>query len=177
MNKYMVKKLEQVHDLKARSHSVYTIHYHIIQCVKYRRRVFCFEEINKILKEKVLQVCNSWKINLIAFGVDKNHFHILIETPASLNLSKFMNNLKSSTSRFLRNRYAFLKRAIPFHLWSPSYCLISCGNVSLPIIKNYVEKQGQPRLKRYLPGTGNHGNYIRLPLRSSELIERRGSYG
>jgi len=139
------KKLEQVHELNSRAHSVYTIHYHIIQCVKYRKRVFCFNEINFILKERVENICKSWDVNLKAFGVDLNHFHILIEVRSDFDISKFMCNLKSSTSKYLRRRYSFLKRAISNHLWSPSFCIISCGNVSLPIVQSYVKNQGKKK--------------------------------
>jgi len=139
----MVKKTEQVHNLKSNAHSVYTIHYHIIQCVKYRKRVFCFDEINNMLNNRVNHICSSWKVNLKAFGVDLNHFHILIEVNSDFDISNFMNNLKTSTSRYLRNRYPFLKRAIKKCLWSPSYCIISCGNVALPIVESYVNNQGK----------------------------------
>ena len=140
--KNMRKKLEQTHNLKSRAHSVSSIYYHIIQCVKYRKRVLCFPEINYQLEDRVRHICAKWNVDLIAFGTDKNHFHILIGLNSDVPIEKFIGNLKSSTSKYLRNRYPFLKKAIPTHLWSPSYCIIATGNVALPIVKSYVNNQG-----------------------------------
>lgn len=139
----MKKKLEQVHNLEKRAHSVYTINYHIIQCVKYRKKVFCFEKIERDLENRVKYISKKWKVDVLAFGVDKDHFHLLVSTISNLDISKYIGNLKSSTSRYLRNRYDFLNRAIPKCLWSPSYCIITCGNVPLPIVNSYVKNQGK----------------------------------
>jgi REP element-mobilizing transposase RayT len=37
------------------AHSVYCLHYHFVQCIKYRRKVFYFPEIIKGATSKVLQ--------------------------------------------------------------------------------------------------------------------------
>lgn len=139
----MKKKTEEVHQLNKGAHFVYTVHYHIIQCVKYRRRVLCFDEIVNLLKKKTDILCTTYGMTLKAFGSDKNHVHLLVECPSNFNVSRFMCNWKSSTSRYLRNRYYFLKRAINHHLWSPSYCIISTGNVALPVVESYVNNQGK----------------------------------
>ena len=30
------------------------------------------------------------------------------------------------------------------HLWSPSYCAVSCGGAPREIVKNYIESQREP---------------------------------
>ena len=45
-------------------HSVYKINYHIVFCVKYRRKVIT-NEISMRLKEMFLKICPKYKIALI----------------------------------------------------------------------------------------------------------------
>ena len=34
--------------------------------------------------------------------------------------------------------------------WSPSYCVVSCGGVSLDVIKQYIEQQRQPAEEKHI---------------------------
>lgn len=48
------------------------------------------------------------------------------------------------TSRLLRQEFPELKKILwGEHFWSPSYCLITTGQVTLDKLKKYVESQGK----------------------------------
>lgn len=54
------------------------------------------------------------------------------------------NSLKGVTSRLLRQEFPELKKILGGeHFWSPSYCLITTGQVTLDKLKKYVESQGK----------------------------------
>ena len=66
--------------------------------------------------------------------------------PPNLDLSVFVNNLKTTSSRLIRKEFAAKINRVyrkPV-FWSRSYCIISCGGAPLSVIKQYVEQQGTP---------------------------------
>jgi len=127
------------------AHSVYSLNYHLIQCIKYRRKVLDFPEIIEELKERTFKIAESYGIRIDVMEPDLDHIHILFAAKPQTDLIKFINNWKSATSRVLRNRF---KNEIKTKLWkdvfwSGSYCLITTGQVSLNRIREYIEKQGK----------------------------------
>jgi putative transposase len=66
--------------------------------------------------------------------------------PPNLDLSRFVNNLKTTSSRLTRRDFSdHLKRVYRKPVfWSRSYCIISCGGAPLSIIKRYIEQQASP---------------------------------
>lgn len=126
------------------SHSVYTLNYHFIQCVKYRRKVFDDNEIRNELMKRVKNIGESYEIKITNQEANEDHIHILFSAKPSTNLVKFINNLKSATSKALRNKFPKLKEKLwKDQFWSNSYCLITTGQVTLDQIKKYVENQGE----------------------------------
>ena len=71
--------------------------------------------------------------------------HLLLQLPPNLDLSVFVNNLKTTSSRLLRKEFAHKLNRVyrkPV-LWSRSYCILSCGGAPLSILKQYIERQAQ----------------------------------
>jgi len=66
--------------------------------------------------------------------------------PPNLDLSRFVNNLKTTSSRLLRKEFADrLKRVYRKPVfWSRSYRIITCGGAPLSILKPYIEQQRSP---------------------------------
>ena len=107
--------------------------------------------------------CTGWGGSLLEFNGEADHVHLLVALPPNLDLSRFVNNLKTTSSRLLRKEFADrLKRV--YHkpvFWSRSYCIMTCGGAPLSILKQYIEQQRNPRLgalhlqpsaRRALPG-------------------------
>jgi len=125
------------------SHSVYTLNYHLILCIKYRREVFTNPEITNELMERTREIAKNHGVKIISQEVDKDHTHILFSAKPNTNLIKFINGLKSGTSKAIRHRYPEIKKKLWKNVfWSDSYCLITTGQVTLDQLKKYVESQG-----------------------------------
>lgn len=123
-------------------HSVYCIQFHLVFCVKYRRKVLT-DQISKRLKELVLELSIKADVKIIEQETDKDHIHILFASKPSITLSNFINSLKSVTSRMIRKEYPEVKKALwKDKFWSPSYFIASVGQVTLADVKKYVENQG-----------------------------------
>ncbi len=129
------------------AHSVYTLNYHLVQCVKYRRNIFTFSEIIDELKMRTHNIAESYGIKITAIETDLDHLHILFTAKPQTDLLKFINNWKSATSKVLRRKFnkKIKNKLWGDTFWSGSYCLITSGQVTLDILKKYVESQGEPK--------------------------------
>lgn len=127
------------------AHSVYTLNYHLVQCIKYRRKVLTFSDIIDELKQRTKNIADSYGCEILAIETDLDHVHILFKGKPQTDLLKFINNWKSATSKVLQKKF---KDKIKSKLWknmfwSDSYCLITTGQTTLDQIKKYVENQGE----------------------------------
>jgi len=131
--------------LSKNSHSVYSLNYHLIQCIKYRRKIFDNEEIILELKTKTIELSNKYNIKINIIETDLDHVHILFESKPQSNIIKFINNWKSSTSKYLKNKFKnqIKNKLWENHFWSSNYCLITTGQTTLNQIKKYIENQGK----------------------------------
>ena len=87
------------------SHAVYSLRLHIVLVTKYRRKTLTPEILNA-LREAFAEILADWRCTLIEFGGEVDHVHLLISIHPALNISILINNLKSASSRRMRNRFA-----------------------------------------------------------------------
>ena len=111
-------------------------------CTKYRRKVLT-GDIDERLKILVSEVFEHFDLELIQQETDQDHIHIVFGmSPAFGPISRFVNSLKSVTSRRLRQEFPALKSQVRRDaFWSRSYFLASIGQVRLEDVKRYVETQ------------------------------------
>lgn len=123
------------------SHSIYNLQFHYVACVKYRRKVLT-ESVSARLKEINLSVAAEVGVTIIEQETDRDHIHILFAAKPQIQLSKFINSLKSVSARILFREFPELKGKLwGGAFWSPSYFLASTGQVTLDVLKRYVENQ------------------------------------
>jgi putative transposase len=98
------------------------------------------------LEEICNNICALWDVEVLEFGGEVDHVHMLLSMHPNLTPSKFINNLKTVSSRLIRKEYkSYLERFYwkPI-LWTRAYCLITAGGAPIEILKNYIEKQNRP---------------------------------
>jgi putative transposase len=134
--------------LKTRSNSAFRLIYHLVLVTKFRHDTLTGEMIERL--EDIFDLTLSkWDCELIEFGGEGNHIHVLFEAIPSVNLSKLVNNLKTVSSRLMRKEYsAHLKQfywAEKPMFWGGSYALITVG-AQAPLAKliEYVQNQEKP---------------------------------
>lgn len=136
--------------LKSHSHCVFQISYHIVFVTKYRREALSKEILSR-LKELIQEICDRWDIDLIEFGGESDHIHLLVEVHPNVQPSKFVNSLKTLSSRYIRKEFAtqLAKYYWKPVLWTRAYCLLSAGGAPLDVVKRYIENQGElkPKLR------------------------------
>ena len=128
------------------AHSVYALYYHLILVVKYRRKVFTDDKIIDFLKQKIHEISETHEVEILAIETDQDHVHILFKANPTLNIPKYINALKTITSREIRRNFPEVKEKLWRNaFWSPSYFLATSGQVTLDVLKAYVESQGEKK--------------------------------
>ena len=136
------------YNLDKGAHSVYSLYYHFIQVVKYRRKVFVNDKIVDFLKTKVREIAERFDVEVLSIECDKDHFHMIFKGTPVLKLTEFVNTVKTITSREIQRRFPDVKKVIwKGKLWSPSYFIATSGQVTLPVLMRYVESQGEKRIE------------------------------
>jgi len=125
------------------NNAVFSLCYHFITVVKYRQKVFVDDAIISNLKTIICQIAKEFEVEVIEQECGDDHLHILFRAKPTLEMTKFINILKGRSSRILRDKHKdYLKDKLwGDSFWSPSYFLATTGNVTLDILKKYVENQ------------------------------------
>lgn len=125
--------------------SVYSLTAHIVFVTKYRQKV-----INKVIHERLATIfdeaCSKWEATLLEFNGEDDHVHLLVRYHPQIELSKFIANLKTVSSRLIRKEFGdYLNRVYRKPVfWTGSYFVASCGGVTVEQLKKYVEQQATP---------------------------------
>jgi putative transposase len=123
--------------------AVFSLCFHFIAVVKYRKQVFIKDDIISDLKTIISKISNDFDVTVIEQECGTDHIHILFRAKPTLDMTKFINIIKGHSSREIRKKHKdFLKDKLwGDSFWSPSYFLATTGNVTIDILKEYVENQ------------------------------------
>ena len=131
--------------MKSHYHCVYKLTYHLVLVTKYRKKCLSNEMLNR-LEEIVKKNCADWEIDLIEFNGEADHVHILLDMHPNIMPSKFINNLKTVSSRLIRKE--FEEELKPYYwkpvLWTRAYCLLTTGVATIDVIREYIQNQERP---------------------------------
>ena len=132
-----------MYHLDKTNNCVFSLCYHFITVVKYRQKVFTEDNIISDLKVIMDKIALEFEVDIIEQECGEDHIHMLFRTKPTLDMTKFINILKGQSSRELREKYKnFLKNKLwGDSFWSPSYFLATTGNVTIDILKEYIQNQ------------------------------------
>ena len=133
-------------NLGAHYHCVFNLKCHLVLVTKYRHKIFTNEMLIE-LEAKTRELSYKWGVSILEFNGEKDHVHLLIAINPSVQPSKFINNLKTVTSRHMRKIYGEYLRQFYWGtnaMWSRAYCLISVGGAPLSVLREYIENQDRP---------------------------------
>ena len=124
------------------AHSVYSLHYHLVIVVKYRRKALYDDVIRERLKQIIWSLADDLGIEILAQEPAEDHLHVLFKSSPKTNLVNVVNVIKGVTARRLRQEFPQTKEFLwGDSFWSDSYFIASTGQVSLDILMQYVESQ------------------------------------
>ena len=125
------------------NHSVFSMHYHLVMVVKYRRKVID-DAVSLRLREIFENIAPDYNISVEEWNHDLDHVHVLFRGEPKSELSKFINAYKSASSRLIKKEFPEIRQSLWKEMfWSRSFCLLTTGGVTIDIIKQYIESQGE----------------------------------
>ena len=127
------------------SHSVYSIHLHLVLVTKYRRQIITSAMIER-MSEVFQNICKKKKSLMLQFDGESDHVHLLIDLHPDNNIAQLVASLKSSSSRIIRKEFKSEVEKIYSKpvFWSSSYYIASCGGVTIERLRKYIEQQNTP---------------------------------
>jgi len=106
--------------------------------------VFEDERIIDFLKRRIRDVSESFEVDVLNIECDKDYFHMIFKAKPTLNIPRYINAIKTITSREIQRNFPEIKEKLwKGMFWSPSYFLATTGQVTLDVLKKYVEGQGR----------------------------------
>ena len=130
-------------ELKRNSNAVYLLNYHLILITKYRKKVFINDSIVERTKDIMRKIANDFDVDIINQECGADHIHLMISTKPTTELTKLVNLLKGTSSRYLRKEFEPQLSEVLYgdSFWSDSYYIATAGNVSVDTIYNYIDNQ------------------------------------
>jgi putative transposase len=115
------------------AHSIYSLHYHLVVVIKYRRKALYDEVIRERLKQIIRSLTDELGIEILAQepAEDHLHLHILFTATPATNLSNVVNVIKAVTARRLRQEFPKIKE----FLWEDSFW---SNSTSFPVQGSYL---------------------------------------
>ena len=111
----------------------------IIWSTKYRRSVLS-PEIQERLKALIFQQQEAYQYIVREVESMPDHVHLLASVPPNVSVNSVIGKIKGYTAKVLRSEFPSLKRKLPC-LWTRRKFVASAGNVTLEVLKQYIEKQ------------------------------------
>ena len=133
------------YDWRKIRYCIFKMFFHLVFVTKYRKKVFT-NDMLRIIKEDIGDSCKRMDAQLLEFGGEEDHIHLLVSCSSKISLCNFVARLKGASARKIRGLFSsqLRKKLWGANLWSPSYCIVSCGGAPLKTIKQYVKGQLTP---------------------------------
>ena len=121
---------------------VYSIQYHLVWCVKYRRKILTIE-IEKDLIEILNKIARDNNFEILECNGDLDHIHLLINCSPQHYIPDMIKALKGVSARLLMKEYGeqLKKRLCGGHLWNPSYFVATVSENTEEQIRIYIQNQ------------------------------------
>lgn len=122
--------------------SVYNIKYHLMWCVRHKSKVLTgaiATDLERVIME--ISAGNNFKVEQLEISPNCVRLDVL-GTPNHL-ITDIIKALKGVSARSLFKQHPHLKQLLNGdHLWNPTYLVLTVGQISEEVIRNFMERQG-----------------------------------
>lgn len=108
------------------------------------------------LVEILKNLCEKWQCEFLEANGEPDHCHLLFRYYPQMQLSKFIANVKSVSSRRLRSEFPEVVNSKYWRnvLWNESYAIDAVGTVKLEVLQRYVQEQSTELLDKVTEAHG-----------------------
>ena len=105
-------------ELDNNNHSVFSMYYHLVLVIKYRRKVID-DKISDRLKEIFEYIAPNYNIALQEWNHDKDQ-------------------------RLIKKEHSTIRKSLwKEYFWSRSFCLLTTSGAPIEVVRRYIESQGE----------------------------------
>lgn len=121
---------------------VYNVNYHVVWCVKYRRKVLT-AELERELTDILTKIGEEKGFTVVEARVgEMDHVHCFVNAPPKLSITDIVKYLKGISGRHLFINHPELSDQLwNGELWNGSYFVETIGSTSEESVKQYIERQ------------------------------------
>ena len=136
-------------ELRSASHCAYKIRYHMVMCIKYRKKLLLEKERIECIKHICLEIGKRYWFEFDAIGTDGDHVHVFVGAAPKYSPSKVMQIIKSISAKQMFKAFPEIKKELwGGEFWSDGGYIGTVGDgVTAKIIQDYIEEQGTPEEK------------------------------
>jgi putative transposase len=128
-------------DYRHGSHTVFSMHLHIVWITKYRHKVLR-GEVAEWVRAIVREACRKLRVAMLQGPIAADHGPVMLSLPPQVTIRRLIQQLKGKSSSRLLAAFPHLrKRFWGRHVWARGSFCRSSGNVTDDIIKAYIEQQ------------------------------------
>ena len=134
-----------MYELQHACHKVYSIKYHMMFCVKYRKSLFLEDNVVSFFKEVLKNIGERHYLTFETVGIDENHVHLLVQAAPRYSPSRVVQIIKSISAIELFKKFPELKEDLwGGEFWNDAGYIGTVGEgVNADVVRNYIRKQGR----------------------------------
>ena len=132
-------------ELKQYRTCVANVNYHIIFCVKYRKKALT-AEVSDFLKKTILNISKDKDFVIKAVDIkESDHINLFVSAHPKHSIGQIVKWIKGISGIKLFKKFPDLRHSLwKGQLWSNSYYVETIGSTSEENIKRYIENQNIP---------------------------------
>jgi len=133
------------------SHCIYRIRYHIVICLKYRKRLLLDQTKIDFFLWVLKEIGKRYYLNLDKAGTDGDHVHLFLGAAPRYSPSRIIQIIKSITAREMFNMFPEIKQELwGGEFWSDGgYVGTISDQPTEKVIREYIERQGTKQEKEH----------------------------
>ena len=134
-----------MYELHHACHKVYSIKYHMMFCIKYRKSLFQEDNVVEYFKEILRKIGERYYFTFETIGIDENHVHLLVQSAPRYAPSRVAQIIKSISAIELFKKFPELKEDLwGGEFWNDGGYIGTVGEgVNAEIIRKYIQQQGR----------------------------------
>ena len=121
---------------------VYSIQYHFVWCVKYRRKILD-NAVEETLRGILHKVAEDNGFEITEYNSDLDHVHLLVDCSPQQYIPDMMKALKGVSGRLLMKEHGEQLRNKLWggHIWNPSYFVATVSENTEEQVREYIRSQ------------------------------------
>ena len=121
---------------------VYSIQYHVVWCVKYRREILT-GDIEADLRYILQRVADDNGFLITELGIYEDHVHLLLDCRPQHYIPNMIKALKGVSGRHLMQKHGgeLRNKLSDGHIWNQSYFIATASENTGAQVREYIGKQ------------------------------------